>query len=836
MRVGLLLVAGAVIAAPAVAQNTAASSGNATWVGRAVRATQSPVLDGRDDDEAWQRAPVIQGFRQFSPAEDGDPSLPTAVRVAYDDRGFYVFVRALDPHPDSLVARMSRRDVRTNSDMIGIIIDAYYDRRTAVQFAVNPLGVKEDGAVYQDNITDYTWDGVWDAATRVDSAGWTAEFRIPLSQLRFRNAPEHTFGFAVWRDIGRRNERTAWPLYRPSRQAKASQLGTLEGIAGIRRASRLELLPFVTTQNTTEQRGDAWAHPQKLAAGLDFKYGIRENLTLDATVNPDFGQVEADPAVLNLTAFEIRFEERRPFFQEGAGMFRCQPCQGVFYPRRIGRAPQSPLVQAGDPTFTTILGAAKLTGRFANGVTLGVVEAVTDREVGRTGATIEPRTNYFVGRVAKEMRAGRSSLGFLATAVNRSLDDDTDDFLRREAYTAVVEGFHRFADDGYELAAYLGRNHVGGSDSAIARTQRSAVHYWQRPDGEESYDPSRTTMGGGVTSLTLSKISGAFRFSSYYRDASPGMELNDLGIVPLVNDRQIRNSVSWQLLRPTKWFRGSFNLLESENHWTSGGLPAGNLVRLHTSFSLLNSWGWALTGGTNNYGTNYCVACARGGPAVRTSPSRFLQFNLSGDPRLTLVPELEAAVSRGDEGRSHERRAAASIEARLGSAISASLGASASRRVDDQQWIGNYGALLSDTTHFTFARLRQTTVSLTMRAAWTATPTLSLQAYAEPFVSSGSFRDWRELADPRAPRYAARYQPYGGGVDPEGFNVKQFNSNVVLRWEYRAGSTFFLVWQQGRQQDDLNRGTFEIARDSRDLFRAHPVNTVLAKITYWWNP
>jgi hypothetical protein len=218
------------------------------------------------------------------------------------------------------------------------------------------------------------------------------------------------------------------------------------------------------------------------------------------------------------------------------------------------------------------------------------------------------------------------------------------------------------------------------------------------------------------------------------------------------------------------------------------------------------------------------------------SPSQYVQFNLVGDPRLALIPELEAATSRGDGGRSHENRAGASLEARLGSALSLSVGASASRRVDDQQWVGNYGTLLSDTTHYTFARLRQTTVSLTGRASWTATPTLSLQLYAEPFVSSGSFSDWRELDTPRAKDYDARYRPYGAGEVPPGFNVKQFNSNVVLRWEYRAASTVFLVWQQGRTQDHLNPGSFEMARDYRDLFGAHPVNTVLAKISYWWNP
>jgi hypothetical protein len=836
VRQSLLLLAAAPSFINAQTTRQDGGPGAALPVARAVRAVVAPALDGRDDDEIWRSAPLIQGFRQFEPAEEAEPTFPTSARVVYDERNLYVFVRAFDPHPDSLIGRLSRRDLPTNSDRIGMVIDAYHDRRTGVILGVNPAGVRNDAAVYQDNLQDATWDGVWEVATRVDSAGWTAEFRIPFSQLRFNDAPSHTFGFAVWRDIARHNERGSWPPYRPSLQRIISQLGTLEGLVGIRRSSRLELLPFVTTRNSSELRGDDWKHPQTFDAGLDLKYGIKENVTLDATINPDFGQVEADPAVLNLTAFEVRFDERRPFFQEGIGIFRgCQPCNGVFYTRRIGRTPQlrsSP----GDPAFTTILGAAKLTGRVGGGITFGLVEALTQREVGASGRTIEPRTNYLVGRAAREIRQGRSSLGFVFTAVNRELDPDTDPFLRREAYTGVLEGYHRFAGERFEIAAYGARNRVTGSPQAIARTQLSSVHYFQRPDGEEQFDSTRRSMGGGVFSVSFAKIGGALRFGTFIRNASTGMELNDLGLVPLVNDRSIRNNVSLQSLRPSAFFRRTFSNLETENHWTSGGLAAGNAVRLHTSFQFLNSWGAALTSGLHNYGAAYCVSCARGGPAVRQSEQLWLQLNLEGDPRPALVPHLEAFTLKGDGGRSSERRASASFDLRIATRFSMTLGLTASRRVDNQQWVRNFGSALADTTHYTFARLRQSTVGVTTRASWTATPDLSLQLYAQPFVSVGSFNDWRELSDPRAARYDARYKSYGGGENPEGFNFKQFNSNVVLRWEYRPGSTLFLVWQQGRLQDHLNPGVFDAARDYRDLFRSHPENTLLVKLTYWFNP
>ena len=808
----------------------------ASNVTRAARIDRPLVLDGRDDDVEWQTAIAIENFAQMEPAEGAEPAFPTSVRVVYDERNLYVFVRASDPHPDSIVGRLSRRDVTTNSDLIGLIIDGYHDRRTGVMLTVNPAGVRTDNVVFLDNQMDFAWDGVWEAATRVDSAGWTAEFRIPFSQLRFNDQPEHVFGFGVWREIGRRNQKDIWPpTFRSSRQAIVSQVGTLEGITAIRRASKLELLPFVSTQSNSEQGPGGWGRAQRATMGLDFKYGIKENLTLDATINPDFGQVEADPAVLNLSAFEVRFDERRPFFQEGVGMFRCQPCQGIFYPRRIGRTPQL-RGNSDDPLFTTIAGAAKLTGRFAGGFNLGIIDAVTQREVGTTGKTVEPQTNYLVTRVSRDMRGGSSSIGIISTVVNRSLDDDSRDFLRRGAYLAVVDGYHRFADNQYEVGGYTGRVMVTGSEQAIARTQLSSIHLHQRPDGDVPFDSTKTSMSGGVVAFNFQKISGALRYSSFVRLASPEMELNDAGLVPLINDKSIRNNVNFRSLRPSSWYRSSFSMIETENHWTSSGLPSGSGVTLHTSYSLLNNWGWALTYRLANPNTNYCTSCARGGPALRMEPLQFFQVNVNGDGRRSVIPQLQWAVSAGDGGRSWERSGSVGADLRISSRFSTSLNLAGSKRADSQQWVANYGHFLSDTTHYTFARLAQTTVAMTARASFTVTPLLTFQFYGQPFMSAGSFSDWRELGAPRADDYDDRFTSYGGGASPPGFNVKQFNSNAVVRWEYRPGSTLFFVWQQGRAQNGLNNGSFELQRDYRDLFRAHPVNTFLIKATYFFNP
>ncbi len=807
---------------------------DAVSTAQAVRIERAPVLDGRDDEPVWQTAPLIEGFRQFAPAEDAPTAFRTTTRVVYDEKNIYVFVRAYDPHPDSIVSLLSRRDVRTNSDQIKILFDSYHDRRTGIELMINPAGVQRDAMIHSDVVEDMSWDGIWAVETRIDSLGWTAEFRVPFSQLRFNKADEHTFGFGVWRDIARRSQRDSWPVYRGSRPTLVSQLGSLSGFRGIGGGARMELLPYTVTKNVTRQTASGWNHPQQITAGADLKVGLGSALTVSATVNPDFGQVEADPALLNLSAFEVRFEERRPFFLEGNNLFRCSgPCEGLFYTRRIGRSPQL-RSSAADPAFTTILGAAKVTGRIGRGVSLGISEALTRREVGVSGNTIEPQTNYLVVRLVKEMREGRSQFGIMLTDMRRNLDSVTTPLLRRDASVFLAQGFHRFNRDRYEISGYTGRIGVNGSAQAIALTQRSSVHLWQRPGGERTYDSTRTSMDGGVVAFGMQKMAGRVRWSSNWRYAGTGMEANDLGFVISINDMSIRNQVSLQSLRPSRYYRRFFGYVSDETHWTTGGTQNGASATLHASGELRNFWSTALTLTTYDLGGARCIACARGGPALRQSAERLASIYLGGDARKIIVPNITLSGGKGDAGNSSSRAISIGSDLRLASRYSMSIATSFEDRTDDQQWIGNYGAFRSDTTHYTFARLNQSTIAVTARANWTATPHLSLQLYAQPFVTSGDFANWRQLTAPSAKEYGARYSAYGDGTNPTGFNFRQFNSNAVLRWEYRPGSTLFFVWQQGRSSNDTN-GEFRVARDYRDLFRAHPDNTLLIKASYWFN-
>jgi hypothetical protein len=803
---------------------------------RAIRTNDPIQLDGRDADAVWRTAPITDEFFQFVPREAGPARFRTAFQVAYDDRTLYVFVRAYDPRPDSLVALLSRRDVRTPSEWIKVVIDGFHDRRSALQFMVNPVGVKRDATVFSDVNEDNSWDGVWDVAVHVDTLGWSAEFAIPFSQMRFTPTDAHVFGFGVWRDIARYGERDAWPAYRPSEQTFASQLGDLIGVEGIGRNRRLEVLPYVVTKNVTEPRPGGWTHPQQQSAGLDLKAGLTSNITLDATINPDFGQVEADPAVLNLSAFEVRFDERRPFFQEGGNLFRCSgPCEGIFYTRRVGRTPQLRSAPT-DPTFSTINAAAKLTGRLENGAQFGFVAVSSARMMGDSGRMIEPQTTTLVGRFVQDFRGGRSQLGTMVTSLVRDFEDDTAavTFLRRDAYTLLFQGYHRFAER-WEISGYSGRSTARGSAAAIARTQRSSVHYNQRPDHEVAYDSTRTSMSGGVHSLSLRRYAGQVRWETTTRYAEPSTELNDLGFVTLVNDMMLRNQLVLVTVRPKDWYRQLVGVVSSESHWTTGGLPVGLQGQLHGSATFANFWSSSFTYTASQLGATHCVSCTRGGPALRISPSQRVGLTLSGDGRQVLIPEFDVTFSSADEGRSSFQEFGAGFSARIGTRTSVNLAAGMEQRVNDAQWVANYGAFLSDTIHYTVARLRQTTFDVTARANVTLSPTLSVQLYAQPFVSSGNFSDWREVTDARADAYADRYAAYGGGASPPGFNAKQFNSNAVLRWEYLPGSVLFLVWQQGRE-DGRNPGSFQAGRDLGDLFRTHPSNTLLLKLSYWFNP
>jgi hypothetical protein len=813
----------------------------------ATRAVRPPILDGKTDDPVWQQAQVIDRFLEFQPNEGAESRFKTEVRVAYDDRNLYILGRMYDPAPDSIVALLSRRDVRTESEWLKIVIDSYHDRRTAYQFIVNPVGVKRDYYVYGDNNEDDSWDGVWDVATAIDSLGWVAEFRIPLSQLRFANKAEHTFGLLIWRDIARTQQRLGWPLYRRGQSGYVSQGGDLGGIRGIPAARRIELMPYVVTSNhSREPKPGEFTRQQRVNAGADLKYGVTSNLTLDATINPDFGQVEADPAVLNLGTFETFQQERRPFFLEGTGIFNfdlnCNDgCSGLFYSRRIGRDPQLRGVYGdGDtPTNSTILGAAKLTGRVMNGINVGVLSALTQKELGRDNATVEPATHYFVSRLQKELNEGRTAFGAMLNSVNRATDEQSRDYLRKNALSAGLDFRHRMgAGRNYDVNGYVAGSRVDGTPKAIARTQQSSVHYFQKPD-DYHFDSTRTSLVGASGKIGFAKVGGGVtRFDLNYTAASRGFEINDVGFLRRADSQGASAWMALQYNKPTNWYRVAFHNLNLFSNATMAGVTTQSGGNLNSHVQLLNTQ-WLHFGlGAGAFIPTFDDRAAFGGPAKRQSPYVFTWVGWDGDMRRRIMPSWYTQVGTGQEGHWNELSIDPSVRLNVASRYQLSFGAGFYRSKDYEQFYDRFGDFSSDTTHYVFANTKQTVSSLSTRLDVTMTPNLTLQVYARPFFAIVDYTDQRELTNPRAKTAEERYSIYGTGADPGGFRSVSFQSNSVLRWEYRPGSTLFLVWTQGRGNYDGGTldPTFQFKHDYRYLFKQRPDNTLLIKASYWFNP
>ncbi|MBI2538124.1 MAG: hypothetical protein HYW06_14415, partial [Gemmatimonadetes bacterium] len=566
--------------------------------------------------------------------------------------------------------------------------------------------------------------------------------------------------------------------------------------------------------------------------------------------NPDFGQVEADPAVVNLTAFETFFDERRPFFVEGSGLFRfpvncfivndCSTGEGLFYSRRIGRALQLagryPTPEA--PTATAILGAVKLSGRLPQGLSLGLLDAVTRRVGGAGGATLEPATNYAVLRAQQDLRQGESNVGLLVTAVNRDLDPRSTPYLRRQAYVGAVDFRHRFPGKRYQLSGEFDVSRVAGSAEVMAATQRDPVHYYQRSDGGLPYDPARTALDGYAGEIRFAKFGGErTRFETAYGRRSAGFEINDLGYLRRADEQNWSSWFNLRWTRPAAFYQQAYWNFNWWQHWTTGGLPIERAFNSNTHIQFNSRW-WIHFGGTiGRLGGVFCDRCARGGPAVRTDPVISLWGGTNADDRRPLIPNLWFNYAREDGGRTRFFNLSPGVRARASTRFSSWLGVSFSWNRRDTQWYGNVTDSVG-TPHYTFAHLEQRTASLTWRGDYTFTPDLTLQVYAQPFVSQGTYGDVRELADPRAPTYDDRYQPYGDPAvagNPGGFNFKQFRSNVVLRWEYQPGSTLFLVWAQGRGASAPTEGSGSLAGDFGELFRLRADNTFLVKASYWIN-
>ncbi|HET6230894.1 MAG TPA: DUF5916 domain-containing protein [Longimicrobiaceae bacterium] len=843
----LLALAGHANAQSAPAPKAAAVTAPQVVLGATRITGAAPTIDGKLDDAAWQQAPVATGFVQRAPNAGAPGSAPTEVRVLYGGDAVYVAARMHD-RPDSIAAQLSRRDDgSTYSDWMYVMLDSDDGNRSAYVLGVNPREVQQDFIMEEDGTQDATWDAVWQVRTRVDSAGWTAEFRIPLSQLRYD--PHHTvWGLNFQRTIARREEDDYWSPIPPDAAGFISRFGQLDGLVGLGSPTRLELNPYATSRVTrapgTSTDPFYSRNSPSASAGVDMRYGLTPNMTLTATVNPDFGQVEADPSVVNLTAFETSFPEQRPFFVQDARIFQFKlggSAGQLLYSRRIGAPPRGSV--PGDAAFadvperTTILGAVKLSGKTSNGWRIGVLDALTSQEDARFttvdgtrgSSPVEPLANFGTVRVMKDLNGGASGLGAIVTTVNRRMQPGLE-FLRSSAVAAGMDGRHRFGGGNYEMSGYLVGSNVRGSTEAITRTQRSSAHYFQRPGADYlGVDSTLTSLSGVIGDLELKKIGGgSWTWETGARARSPGLEINDLGFQNQTDRIEEYGGLGYSHYKAGSVFKNWYLHGFQRMQWTFGHERVQTYLNAQGSFQLLNYQGGSAL--VERYQPAISTSELRGGASLRTPGQTALTLSAFGDRRRKVTWSVLGYGALEDGTGGNALTIAPALELRPSPRMELSLEPTLAWNTVPAQFVDQADDD-AGVRHYYFARLAQTTTALTARLSYTFTPRLSLQYYAQPFISAGRYSAAKEVADPAARSFDQRFRPATLSEQPD-FNFKAFNSNAVMRWEYRPGSTLFVVWNSALQQTAAD-GSYDLIRDSSRLFRSDGTNVLLIKLSYW---
>ncbi|HEX2206007.1 MAG TPA: DUF5916 domain-containing protein [Longimicrobium sp.] len=829
--------------------------------------TGAPTLDGRLDDAVWLASDSISGFVQRDPDEGAPSRFPTVVRVAFDDEAVYVALRAYDPEPRRIMAPLTRRDEDSPSDWLLVGFDSRHDLRTAYVFAVNPAGVKRDFIVADGQDDDASWDAVWEAEVRRDPQGWTAELKIPLSALRFAEGGDGVWGFQVARVVKRANEESYWAPMKKDDSRVVARFGELRGLSGLPAPRRLELLPYTVSGVTRAPRGVAGdpfyaRNDLRGAFGLDLKYGLTSDLTLDATVNPDFGQVEADPSEVNLSAYETFYAEKRPFFTEGADIFRFGIGLGdgdggnesLFYSRRIGRRPHDSYESdderwVSQPGQTTILGAAKLSGRVGGGWSVGALGALTGEETarfrspdgGRWEETVEPMTGFGVLRARRDLNGGRTQVGGVGTGVVRRLEGTEMAWLPTSAFTGGADFQHRWGNDTWRASGFVLGSHVRGDPEAMVALQTSSARYFQRPDaGHVEVDSAATSLSGWSVSYDVGKVKGRWRGGVVGSYRSPGFETNDLGFMRDADQVLNVGWLSYNETRPGKLFREyDFNL----NAWaaqTTGWERVGTAANVNGYAQFLSYWG--VYGGAEHALSSISTGALRGGPSVYRPAATNGWMGFHSDSRKPL--EGGADFSWRREAQTGTWRYGASVNLAWQASPSTRLSVSPfySRSFGGWQYVDQVAdTVTAGLTHYVFGELDQRTAGMSARVSQTFSPTLSLQLYAQPYISDGAFDRFKEVGDARSSDFSERFlplaaDPAGFAYDDPDFNFRAVNLNAVLRWEYRLGSTIYVAWSHAREgYADEATGRFRPRHDFDALANLPATDVLLVKMNWWVN-
>ena len=834
-----------------------------------VDSANSPVIDGVLDDYVWSSVEWGSDFIELMPNENTPPSVQTQFKIMYDQKHLYIALKALDPDPETITNRLSRRDGFVG-DRINVLIDSYHDLRTAFLFTVTAAGVRGDEILTDngDNIDD-SWNPIWSTKALIDADGWSAEMKIPLSQLRFSNDQKQVWGLNITRNYFKKNELSSWDRIPVGSAGWVSEAGELHGLYDIKPQKQIEIQPFTVTKldRYKPEQGNPFSDGNdfNINAGLDAKIGITNDLTLDITINPDFGQVEADPAAIALDGFEVFNRDQRPFFVENKNIFNYQFSgnrDNLFFSRRIGRSPQVyPDSSEGEfidqPQNTTILGAAKFSGKTKNGWSIGVLESMTSKEFttlssnGTTSKSLaEPFTNYFVGRIQKDFNQKSTFLGGIFTATNRSISSELSD-LRKSAYSGGIDFKHQWNNRAYYIDANMVLSHVKGSKESIKLTQENITHLFNRVDASHlTVDPNRTSLTGTGGRFDFGKIGGLYwNYNAGFKWVSPELELNDIGFLRSADDITQFVNLSYRTIKPVSIFRdlsvelGQFSKFDFEGNYNR------LQYELNADISFVNNWTLDIGGAYKPI--NYSNTNLRGGPRWRISKNGYQYIYINSDKRKKVFSRLGAVISQTKYNESSFLKVEAELNYQPTNALNISISPEYSSRPSKTQYITQ--AAFNGETRYVLGSIDNQTFQASIRLNYTINPNLSIQYYGQPFVSRGIYTDLKYVTDPTGNRLKDRFQVYSNeqlslnqGVyniddnsdgtfdysfDNPDFSQVQFNSNLVLRWEYIPGSELFLVWSQGINSPVYSSNGL-LGDLETGILDQRPQNIFLLKATY----
>jgi hypothetical protein len=817
--------------------------------------TAKPVIDGVLNDECWKTGEWAGNYTQWIPNEGAKPSQPTQLKVLYDDKNIYVAIRAFDSEPDKISRKATRRD-ELIGDMVGINFDSYHDHRTGFEFNVTAAGQKVDVLLTNPSNPDVNWNAVWYVKTGNEDSAWVAEYEIPLSQLRYSNDYEQIWGMHSWRWIDRLQEESDWEPQSSKGPGILYLFGELHGIKGLPKSRRIEIMPYMSgslktykkdLDNPYTKKGRTWLGN----AGIDAKIGLSSNFTADMTINPDFGQVESDPSVMNLTAFETFFEEKRPFFLEGKNIFNFDFDDArIFHSRRIGDVPKYQ-PETGDgkyldsPDKSVIIDAVKVSGKTASGFSLGVLQSITANEKAHysisgndSTLSVQPLTNYTVARVQQDFKQGNTVIGGIFTSTNRDIYEPQLKYISRSAYTGGIDILHQWNDKEFYVDAKIVGSQIKGDVQAIRDIQNSSARYYQRPDlKSHHYDSTLTQLSGYGGRIKIGKGSkGLWRYSTEVNWRSPGLDLNDIGYMQMADVAKQTTAVSYFVNQPVSIFRTYTVAFSQTNIWDFGMHYLSSAENLGCYLEFVNQW--ALTSHINYQSEALDQRILRGGPAMKVPSIWSINFYARTDYSKKIYFEFETSQIFSQNQRYYLIQPYATFIPY--NAIKLSISTGYSSNIDNLQYVDTKTS--DNNNKYILAKIKQHTLQATIKIDYNITPEISVQFYGSPYSSIGKYSEFKNVTNPTSAVYSVRYEILNpvlkdksyqifenNSIEPAytfdkpDFNFYQFRSNLVFRWEYRPGSQIYFVWSNDRTYN------FDLMK------REFPTNIFLIKFNYWFS-